>query len=270
MRRPMSVNECEYVYADFTRCLRVFTNLITNSIKYTKEGGYINVRCEQVGPKKDGRATFRYTVEDNGIGMSEEFQKRMFESFTREKNSTTSGIQGTGLGLSVCKSFVQYMGGTIECRSRQGEGTLFTVMLPFRVREDECCADMLTEGSSSVPAQFDGPKIDFSGRRVLLVEDNELNREIAMELLEEKGLVMEEADDGSEAVDRLKRVGPDYFDFILMDIQMPVMNGYEATKAIRAMYPEARLPIIAFFPTPLRRIKPPRWPPAWTITWPST
>lgn len=170
--------------------------------------------------------------------MSEEFQKHVFEEFTREENSTTSGIQGTGLGLAVCKSFVTLMNGTIECRSRQGEGTTFTIVLPFKIRAEE--------HAETEPEEADNSNMRiFFGKRTLLVEDNELNREIAVEILEEAGLIVEEAADGSAAVELLKEKGPDYYDFILMDIQMPVMDGYEATREIRKMYPDSALPVIA-------------------------
>ena len=236
-----------YVYADAGRCMRVFVNIISNAIKYTPEGGTVKVLCEQAGEAENGVATYRYTVSDNGIGMSEEFQKHVFEQFSRERTATVSGIQGTGLGLAVVRSFVELMGGTVTVRSRQGEGTVFTVLLPFRLQEETPYTDPGIGGTvSSAPRQARRTRnADFRGCSVLLVEDNELNREIAYDVLTEKGLLVEEAEDGTVAVERLKEKGPAYYDLILMDIQMPQMNGYEATKAIRAMYPDARLPIVA-------------------------
>lgn len=204
------------------------------------------MRCEQASPQENGTALYRYTVEDNGFGMSEEFQEHMFEAFAREHNSTHSGIQGTGLGLSVCRSFVEYMGGTIECSSWPDEGTVFTVMLPFRIQEGSRYTDPVTGEVVTLEAEKETFKpADFSGKRALLVEDNELNREIALDILEDAGFIIEEAEDGSVAVEMLREKGPEYYDCVLMDIQMPVMDGYEATREIRAMYPQAKLPIIA-------------------------
>ena len=228
-----------HVLVDKTRFNRVMLNLGTNAIKYTPSGGSVKLSVCQLDRKEGDTAYYRYTVSDNGMGMSEEFQKHMFEEFVREVNSTTSGIQGTGLGLSVTKAFVEIMGGTIECASKRNEGTTFTVTLPMTVRHDDADEDTPTEGENGT-----APKLD--GKRILLVEDNELNREIATDILETvAGVVVETAEDGTVAVDLMRKVGPDYVDFILMDIQMPYMNGYDATKAIRAMYPDKHIPIIA-------------------------
>lgn len=172
------------------------------------------------------------------MGMSEDFQKHMFEEFTREVTSTTSGIQGTGLGLSVTKAFVDIMGGTIRCDSHLNEGTTFTVVLPMTVRA--------AEKDEEYKANEEALSEKLKDKRVLLVEDNELNREIAVNILEsEAGLVVETAEDGTVAVDLMRKMDPDFVDFILMDIQMPYMDGYDATKAIRAMYPDRHIPIIA-------------------------
>ena len=236
-----------YVLADFSRCIRIFVNIITNSIKYTNEGGFVRVTCEQVGQAKDGVGTYRYTFTDNGIGMSEEFQKHIYEQFSREKTSTISGVQGTGLGMSVVKSFVDLMGGEITLKSEKGKGTTFTVLLPFKLQNEKMYTD--PESGEVVPEGGEGVKhtddSSFIGKNVLLVEDNEMNREIAIEILEEEGMVVDSADDGTTAVEKLRERGPGFYDVVLMDIQMPVMNGYEATKAIRAMYPDVHIPIIA-------------------------
>ena len=235
-----------YVYADFSRCMRIFVNIISNAIKYTPDGGRVKVLCEQAGGAENGIARYRYTIEDNGIGMSEEFQKHVFEQFARENTATVSGIQGTGLGMSVVKSFTELLGGTVTVKSRQGVGTVFTVTLPFRLQDKEAFTDPDTGEVIRAAAARTGPDTpDLRGLNVLLVEDNELNREIATDILEEEGLAVETADDGTTAVEMLRLRGPAFYDFILMDIQMPKMNGYEATKAIRAMYPDARIPIIA-------------------------
>lgn len=234
-----------YVYADFARCIRIFTNLISNAVKYTREGDSIRVRCEQASPQENGYARYRYTIEDNGIGMSKEFQKHMYEAFSRERSTTASGISGTGLGLSVCKTFVDFLHGEISCESEPGKGTVFTVVLPFKIREvaeneEPVCSCTQSADGDAAPKQ-----VDFTNKRILVVEDNELNREIVTYLLQEKGCITEEAEDGSIAVQKAIEKGPLYYDLILMDIQMPVMNGYEATKQIRERYPDVRIPIIA-------------------------
>lgn len=240
-----SIND-RYVYYDFSRCARVFVNIISNAIKYTNEGGFVKVKCEQIPSQQDGYGSYKYTFEDNGIGMSEEFKEHVFDQFSREKSVTKTGIQGTGLGMAVCKSYVELMNGTIKCDSELGKGTTFTVILPFKLRNecalndlDGCCA---AESEAEVNRH---KSIDFSGKRTLLTEDNELNREIAIDTLEDKGIIVEEADDGSVAVEMLREKGPDYYDFILMDIQMPIMDGYEATRKIREMYPDKHIPIVA-------------------------
>ena len=236
-----------FVFADYGRCMRIFVNIISNAIKYTPEGGRVDVRCEQVAPAKSGSAVYRYTFTDNGIGMSEEFQKHIFDQFSREQNSTVSGIQGTGLGMSVVKSFVDLMDGRISFTSKLGEGTTFVVELPFRVQTEKIYTDPETglKLSADDAGRDRTESFSFSGRKVLLVEDNELNREIATEILEEEGMTVESAEDGTKAVELVNERGPEYYDFVLMDIQMPMMNGYEATRIIRETYPDTHVPIIA-------------------------
>ena len=227
------------VLVDKTRFNRVFLNLGTNAIKYNHKGGWVKLSACQLDRREGDTCYYQITVSDNGMGMSEEFQAHMYEDFAREVNTTTSGIQGTGLGLSVTKAFVEIMGGTIECESKLGYGTKFTVVLPMTIRE---AAAEAAAGESSQESL----KAGLKGKRVLLVEDNELNREIATDILkEEAGLIVEAAEDGTVAVDIMRKMGPKYVDFILMDIQMPYMNGYDATAAIRKMYPNDHIPIIA-------------------------
>ena len=228
-----------FILVDRTRFNRVLLNLGTNAIKYTKSGGWVKLTATQLDREEGDTRYYQFTVEDNGMGMSREFQEHMFEEFSREVNTTTSGIQGTGLGLSVTKAFVDIMNGTIECESELGKGTKFTVVFPNTVREPDASESDKASEEENLTAKL-------KGKRVLLVEDNELNREIATDILQEEvGLVVETAEDGTVAVDIMRKMGPQFVDFILMDIQMPYMNGYDATKAIREMYPDRHIPIIA-------------------------
>lgn len=228
----------KYVICDFAHCGRVFVNLISNAIKYTERGGNVWVHCEQTGRRDDGYGIYTYTFKDNGIGMSEEFQKNLFTPFARENTSAVNNIQGTGLGLAICKELVDVMGGTISCESRQGEGSTFTVVLPFRIQDGE--EYVIPENYAAVSEKF------LEGRHILLVEDNELNREIASALLAEMGVEISYAEDGTVAVEIMKTSEADKLDMILMDIQMPLMNGYEATRQIRALGTVAsKIPIVA-------------------------
>ncbi len=227
----------EYVLCDLVHTQQVLVNLISNAIKYTPDGGNVRAQVRQTEDTEPGRGNYVFTVADNGYGMSEAYKKVAFDMFTREENSTTSGIQGTGLGLPLCKKITEMMGGTISLESEQGIGTTFTVVLPLQLTEKP-----ETEENAEQAAETE---ISLKGKKILLVEDNELNREIATDILEDQGIVVDTAEDGRAAVEMMRQKGSAWFDCILMDIQMPYMNGYEATKAIRAMYPDAKLPIIA-------------------------
>ncbi|MBQ7650251.1 MAG: transporter substrate-binding domain-containing protein [Victivallales bacterium] len=226
-----------FVHIDFTHVARILVNLISNAIKYTNEGGWVKVRLRQAG-KDNGCGKYIFTVEDNGIGISEEFQKELFTEFSRERNTTVSNIQGTGIGLALVKSLTTLLGGTISCVSQQGKGTTFTLELNLRLAQK-------TDSNASPKAKDSLDSTSLEGKRVLLVEDNELNREISQELLEELGMQVETAENGSIAVQKAKETGVAHYDFILMDIQMPVMNGYEATGAIRTLPDGDQVPIIA-------------------------
>ena len=228
----------KYVYMDRPRLERILMNLLSNAVKYTSCGGKVNARLTQTDGGRKGFAMYRFEVEDNGIGMSEEFQKYMWDEFTREETSTVSGIQGTGLGLSLALKLTNLMGGEISCRSKQGEGSTFTVTVPLRLCDRQ-------EIENEVEIQEIVQELDLSGKRALLVEDNELNREIATAILETYGLEIETAENGREAVDSVTGRDPLYYDFIFMDIQMPVMDGYEATREIRKQVPGLKAPIIA-------------------------
>ena len=231
-----------YIYADELHVNEVLLNIISNAIKYTNEDGAVSYSVLQLPDLPDGRALFRFVISDNGIGMSEEFQAHLFETFSRERTSTVSKREGTGLGLSIVKSIVDLHGGTIAVESAPGKGSTFTVELPFSVMDDAAIAEYLLTHTESVDI---GDDLTLEGRRILLVEDNEMNREIAEELLTEAGLIVETADDGTVAVEMAAKNAPGYYDFILMDIQMPVMNGYAATLEIRRIYAGADVPIIA-------------------------
>lgn len=226
-----------YVSCDVVHTQQILVNLISNAIKYTQDGGRVKVYLCQHEEYDNGRGLFEFRVEDNGYGMSEAFRLHAFELFTREENSTTSGIQGTGLGLPLCKKLVEMMSGTISVESEQGMGSSFMVILPLSIKEKP--DEEINE------AGIKAERISLSDLKLLLVEDNEMNREIARDLLEDEGIIVDEAEDGRIAVDKLKQKGPQYYDIILMDIQMPYMNGYEATKAIRGLYPDRHIPIIA-------------------------
>ena len=231
-----------YVYADELHINEVLINLISNAIKYTDEGGKVEFRVEQAGDVEDGKVWYRFDVQDTGIGMSEDFQKHLFEAFSREESASVAKREGAGLGLSIVKRIVDMAGGSIKVNSKTGEGSTFTVELPFRVMDAAAIEEYISVRHRSESTCEDK---SLANRRLLLVEDNEMNREIAPEILEDAGLVIETAEDGAIAVDMVKAKGIRYYDFILMDIQMPVMNGYQATAAIRSLPGGEMVPIIA-------------------------
>ena len=214
-------------------------NIISNAIKYTNSGGTISCNVAQKSCEKEDWCNTIITITDNGIGMSEEFQKHIFETFERERSSASSHIEGSGIGMGITKKLVELMDGTIEVKSKQGEGSTFTVTIPCRKALKE---DFLVNKNSNLCN-----KNCLNGVRILLVEDNEINTEITTELLTEEGCVVETANNGAACIDMLEKADVDYYKIILMDIQMPVMNGYDAALAIRKMKDtkKARIPIIA-------------------------
>jgi signal transduction histidine kinase/CheY-like chemotaxis protein len=231
----------EYIYCDRLRLSQVIINLLSNAIKYTDSGGDILFRTTQLSSSRPGFAAYEFMVQDNGIGISDEFKEHMFESFERERNSTISGIQGTGLGLAIVKSIVDKMNGTIKVVSRLGEGSTFTVNVSFEISDENEGSSEREEDSKNLE------EISIEGRRILLVDDNVLNRNIAKKLLNRSGIEVDEAVDGAAAVSQLEKSEEGFYSAVLMDIQMPVMNGYEATKRIRQLQRQdlTEIPIIA-------------------------
>ncbi len=228
-----------YVYADIPHLTEVCTNLVSNAVKYTGACGTIHCDITQKPGKKEGWCDTVITVADNGIGMSQEFQKHIFEPFERERTSTVSKVEGSGIGMGIVKKLVGLMGGTVEVESKIGVGSTFTVTIPSRMASQEERQAKRDTTSSD--------KKSLSGTKILLAEDNDLNAEIAVELLQEEGCTVDRAKDGVECVDMLEKAANGTYQLILMDIQMPVMNGYDAAKKIRRMddLPKADIPIIA-------------------------
>lgn len=228
-----------YIYADIPHLTEICTNLVSNAVKYTGAGGTIRCNVTQKPGKKEGWCDTVVTVADNGIGMSQEFQKHIFEPFERERTSTVSKVEGSGIGMGIVKKLVGLMGGTVEVESRIGVGSTFTVTIPCRIAsEDETQAKRETNPSDQKC---------LCGTRILLTEDNDLNAEIAVELLQEEGCTVDRAKDGVECVDMLEKAANGMYQLILMDIQMPVMNGYDAARKIRGLDDpqKANIPIIA-------------------------
>lgn len=227
-----------YIYIDMTYMSEIILNILSNAIKYTAKGGTISCALRQEPGETDGWCITEIAITDTGIGISEEFQSHIFESFSRERSSTVSGIEGTGLGMGIVKNLVDLMHGTIEVKSKLGEGSTFTVRIPCRISSRE----------ETEPTAFDETAAQtLSGCRILLAEDNDLNAEISIELLTREGLLVERANDGVACLEMLQKAPEDYYDLILMDIQMPIMDGYKATRAIRRFSDKkkAGIPIVA-------------------------
>lgn len=229
------------VKSDPIRIRQVLLNIVGNAIKFTPEKGKVHCSGFKVLSIYDGYSTFEFTCEDNGIGMDQEFVDKIFQPYERSKNVTSNEIEGSGLGMFISKNIVEMMNGEIYVESKKGEGTKFTVI--FHLKEiSEQPEKEKTEQNEEAQIVFDAMK----GKRILLVEDNDMNREIAQEFLTEEGILVENAVNGKEAVEKMEQSSLYYYDLILMDIQMPVMNGYEASAAIRRMDREdSGLPIIA-------------------------
>ena len=229
----------KFVVANVNSLRQVLYNVISNAQKFTTYGGRVVFTVEELPCRADGFAVFHFEISDNGLGMSKEFLDRIYDEFAREQSSTQSGVQGTGLGMSIVKRLVDLMGAEIEIQSEIGLGTTVHIRAQFKIATERDVALDHGESAALENAAF------LKGKRVLLVEDNEFNREVSQDFLNDAGMVVEVAENGLEAVSKVREHPANYYDCILMDIQMPVMDGYEATKAIRKMYPQARIPVIA-------------------------
>ena len=241
------------IYCDVLRLNQVLLNLASNAVKYTEDGGSVEIKIIQKPGAPLGYANYEFIVRDTGIGMSEEFVAHVFDPFEREENSTISGIQGTGLGMAITKNIVDMMNGTIAVKSRQGVGTEFTVSFTFRLQSGKMeqkksgIFHNAVNGAKAIGKHFDKNTGKLRTGRILLAEDVELNQEIAVTILGDAGFSTEVAKNGQIAVDMVEKSEPGYYQLVLMDVQMPVMNGYEATRAIRKLDNKAlaSIPILA-------------------------
>ena len=228
-----------FIFCDRVKLQEIMLNIISNAIKYTSDGHAVHVKIYEKDSEDPRKVRFIFTCEDTGIGMSEEYLPHIFEEFSREHTTTENKVAGTGLGLPIVKSMIELMGGSIQVESTQGVGTKLTVDISFDMASE---ADVYRDQISEQPDVLE----KLEGKRILLAEDNDLNAEIAIELLAEEKIVVDRAKDGAECLDKLEKAVPGYYDMILMDIQMPVMDGYDAAAGIRRMKDEkkASIPII--------------------------
>ena len=231
----------EWVNGDQVHLMQIFSNLLSNAVKYTQEGGKIQFLVEECETNSSVYAKYRFLVSDNGMGMSADFKETIFDPFTRAEGSVTNKIQGTGLGMAITRNLVEAMGGTIDVESELGQGSCFEVLIDLRIAEDRSVSSTVQEEKNEQNDNI------FQGMRFLCAEDNELNAEILTELLKIEGAECTICENGEEILKTFEKSAPGDYDMILMDVQMPVMNGYEATKAIRRSSHELakKIPIIA-------------------------
>lgn len=226
-----------YVIGDRSHITQIIYNIMSNAVKYTQENGNISYCFEQIEDCEDGRARYKWTISDDGIGMSEEFKEHIFERFSRERNTTMSGVEGTGLGMALVKELLDMMEGEITVDSTKGLGTTVSLIIPLEK------TDIVRVNAEILESQEER-NVNLKGRRILVVEDNDLNRDMLMDLLVSEGLSADGAIDGKDATDKVSKEGALFYDAILMDIQMPGMDGYSATKAIREICKDIHIPIV--------------------------
>ena len=229
------------ILCDGTKIRDIYVNLVSNAIIYTPRGGNVTITVEELPCEKEGYIKIKGEVEDTGIGMSKEYLPTLFEPFSREHNTTIGKVGGTGLGMSVVKRMIDLMGGSIEVKSELGKGTVFTFTLMHKIADEKYYSKKIETADVSDTGE------NLHGKHVLLAEDNDLNAEIAIAVLEEIGLIIERVEDGIQCVNRIEQMPSGTYDLILMDIQMPNMDGYKATQCIRRLddKKKSEIPIIA-------------------------